>query len=662
MNIMQKHSRKSQKGKSGEISKTTPQLSVAQKSTAQLQDNRTQSVVFQKQEQNPTSIEKKLPVQKKENNTGLPDNLKSGIENLSGIPMNDVKVHYNSPQPAQLNAHAYAQGTDIHLASGQEKHLPHEAWHVVQQKQGRVKPTMQMKGKVNVNDDSALEKEADTMGTKALKSNSSMQLKDTIQKKTFQHNRTAEKNYGLSKIIQRVFSNLNVAAKAGQFLAAHMAERQLIIEANNLLKAYSENATAQTFNAVDQRLGAIRNAASAETNKQAALIQEYIDTADEAVRKTFLDAVLEKDSAVLKPLFNTLVNQTTLGAQVDAVYKNRFLSYVLQGMKFPAGEGRFIELMGLLGGRNIEINSMLIGPSAGLANPIAENPLGEKTNVRDKNADAVLLEQHEGNVSEFIRAKALTGDHRTANPLRGGIGNASVNMERNQTVFPIYYGHTATKDVQAFTAPMFTANHHELGHVVNKLKGKAGVHADKYDHQDGVLSNLTDEEEVHNISLDQYSDKALSGQMQLPERIAHGAFGGLNEMSPALNRGHMETDLAKWDDLTYQLTPGRKIALDLIKKIADADWSEHTKYSSKPSGVTKIMQALPAINNMGLGMKKQLEAVRRIAHTAAAEKSSNRKFATSKFYEILDQMNVDTKDGLEILKDKLDVLIDMGKF
>lgn len=107
------------------------------------------------------------PIQKKKNNTGLPDNLKSGIENLSGHSMDDVMVHYNSDKPAQLNAHAYAQGSDIHLGSGQEKHLPHEAWHVVQQKQGRVKPTMQMKGKVNVNDDAGLEKEADLMGAKS---------------------------------------------------------------------------------------------------------------------------------------------------------------------------------------------------------------------------------------------------------------------------------------------------------------------------------------------------------------------------------------------------------------------------------------------------------------------------------------------------------------
>ncbi|MES2443199.1 MAG: DUF4157 domain-containing protein [Pseudomonadota bacterium] len=101
------------------------------------------------------------------NRTGLPDGLKAGIESLSGMAMDDVRVHRNSSAPSQLQAHAYAQGTDIHLAPGQDHHLPHEAWHVVQQKQGRVKATLQMKGTA-VNDDAGLEHEADVMGAKAM--------------------------------------------------------------------------------------------------------------------------------------------------------------------------------------------------------------------------------------------------------------------------------------------------------------------------------------------------------------------------------------------------------------------------------------------------------------------------------------------------------------
>jgi hypothetical protein len=72
---------------------------------------------------------------------GLPDKLKADIENLSGMNLDDVKVHYNSPLPAQRQAVAYAQGNDIHVAPGQEQRVPHEAWHVVQQRGGRVSTT-----------------------------------------------------------------------------------------------------------------------------------------------------------------------------------------------------------------------------------------------------------------------------------------------------------------------------------------------------------------------------------------------------------------------------------------------------------------------------------------------------------------------------------------
>ncbi len=112
-------------------------------------------------------------IQRRPDRAGLPDGLKAGVERLSGYSMDDVTVHYNSGKPAQVQAYAYAQGTDIHLGPGQEKHLPHEAWHVVQQKQGRVKPTLQTKGRVNVNDDVGLEREADVMGAKALRIHSS---------------------------------------------------------------------------------------------------------------------------------------------------------------------------------------------------------------------------------------------------------------------------------------------------------------------------------------------------------------------------------------------------------------------------------------------------------------------------------------------------------
>lgn len=116
-------------------------------------------------------------IQREEKSNNTPDNLKTGIENLSGNSMDDVKVHYNSDKPAQLSALAYAQGTDIHVAPGQEKHLSHEAWHVVQQKQGRVQPTMQLQG-LNVNDNEGFEKKTDKLSKQT---NFSSQLNTSVQ-------------------------------------------------------------------------------------------------------------------------------------------------------------------------------------------------------------------------------------------------------------------------------------------------------------------------------------------------------------------------------------------------------------------------------------------------------------------------------------------------
>ena len=136
------------------------------------------------------------------NNTGMPDNLKSGIESLSGFSMDDVRVHYNSSKPATVQALAYTQGTDIHVAPGQEKHLPHEAWHVAQQMAGRVSPTTNING-MPVNDNASLEHEADVMGEKA------------VQCKLFGANFTNGKEQ--SSTVQRMaFYNPNMPAETEQ--------------------------------------------------------------------------------------------------------------------------------------------------------------------------------------------------------------------------------------------------------------------------------------------------------------------------------------------------------------------------------------------------------------------------------------------------------------
>jgi hypothetical protein len=99
--------------------------------------------------------------------SGLPERLRTVMEAMSGFSLADVVVHRNSAEPARLGAAAFTKGEQIHLAPGQERHLPHEAWHVVQQAQGRVVPTLQMKSGIPINDDAGLEREADAMGGRA---------------------------------------------------------------------------------------------------------------------------------------------------------------------------------------------------------------------------------------------------------------------------------------------------------------------------------------------------------------------------------------------------------------------------------------------------------------------------------------------------------------
>jgi hypothetical protein len=97
---------------------------------------------------------------------GLPEPLVGGIQALSGLDLSDVRVVRRSEKPPSLGALACASDRRIDLAAGEERHLPHEAWHVVQQRQGRVARTSYV-GRTPINDDPALEREADLMGVRA---------------------------------------------------------------------------------------------------------------------------------------------------------------------------------------------------------------------------------------------------------------------------------------------------------------------------------------------------------------------------------------------------------------------------------------------------------------------------------------------------------------
>lgn len=114
------------------------------------------------------------PVQRAENHTGMPDDVKTQMEDSFSTDFSSVRIHADSARAPEVGALAYTQGTDIHFAPGQFKPetsvgqqlLGHELTHVIQQAEGRVSPTTEVGG-MPVNDDVSLETEADMMGMKA---------------------------------------------------------------------------------------------------------------------------------------------------------------------------------------------------------------------------------------------------------------------------------------------------------------------------------------------------------------------------------------------------------------------------------------------------------------------------------------------------------------
>lgn len=161
----------------------------------QMKDNREMAVLqakmkdtIQRQEEDEDLFQAKMaePIQREEledddelvqgkfeNKTGMPDGVKQRMEDSFGMDFSSVRIHPDSPSAPEVGALAYTQGTDIHFAPGQFKPdtsagrqlLGHELTHVVQQSKGLVQPTGEIGG-LPVNDNEALEQEADVQGFK----------------------------------------------------------------------------------------------------------------------------------------------------------------------------------------------------------------------------------------------------------------------------------------------------------------------------------------------------------------------------------------------------------------------------------------------------------------------------------------------------------------
>jgi hypothetical protein len=107
------------------------------------------------------------------NGRSLPSALCNKMERAFNTSFANVQV-YESSHASSIGALAYTQGNHIYFAQGKFRPdtfsgqvlLGHELAHVVQQRQGRVKPNTSVNG-LPINDNPALEQEADELGYRA---------------------------------------------------------------------------------------------------------------------------------------------------------------------------------------------------------------------------------------------------------------------------------------------------------------------------------------------------------------------------------------------------------------------------------------------------------------------------------------------------------------
>jgi antitoxin component HigA of HigAB toxin-antitoxin module len=101
----------------------------------------------------------------------MPEEVQANMEHSFGEDFSDVQIHDNSTKAEDLGAKAFTQGKDVHFAPGEfqpdskegQELIGHELTHVVQQKECKVHGS-EVHGKKMVNQDPALEKEADDAG------------------------------------------------------------------------------------------------------------------------------------------------------------------------------------------------------------------------------------------------------------------------------------------------------------------------------------------------------------------------------------------------------------------------------------------------------------------------------------------------------------------
>lgn len=465
------------------------------------------------------------------------------------------------------------------------------------------------------------------------------------------------------KVIQRAFQDDKEAQEqARKFFEYHEQEKTHIIRANAALTTYYalESPTKKNYEDLKAELTAIRTTISANTGQMADIIKKYQETDNKELRYKFLEALNEDYDPTLCGLFNKLVGQTVIEEGKEEDCKNRFLVYVLQSMFFQTGMARFRELMSLLGDRKIFIHPRAI-LQAGLEEA---DPLAEKENSLDETEDRDLFESKDSDFMEFIESKREQGDKRIANRQMDEvqttkeekkqdethsssqelqehtIGDLALIMEQHKLLFPVFWGAQKTgkiHKIQAFTPPMFTSIHHEVGHLINYLKRKVGKSGESYS-SDSPLNTFNNEEELYNISIDPYGDHAFSQELGLPERISHKGLITMDALNSESYPPHPETEYSELKDNI----------LSKIRDIVNSNWNAYTIRKKKPDTVSRISNLTGTTGDTTTPATSHqiLIKIQQLSKKASSSSSTRRQTTTKDFYQILSNLTISSEISL----------------
>jgi hypothetical protein len=465
-------------------------------------------------------------------------------------------------------------------------------------------------------------------------------------------------------LVQRMKDEKEAANAARLFLELTVQEAKIIRKINDELEKFSLKPDKKLFETTEELIHAAQKDIGTISEKQAMIISAYAEAGAE-IRSAFIQGYFPKlpkdfgkgeyepeglddkptyDAEWLQSLFDTLVAQTAAQSEDEELYRFRYLAYALQSMRDPIGTNQIRHLLALVGkDRKIVIGQGVRTDMSAGPTKLEDNEKATKTDSGKPENDSDLMEQAQGNLYVFMQLKYGKEIEREANPDAKDIGDVQVNLDKDTYLFPIFAG--ITKDqVLLFTTPKFTSVHHENGHLISMLQGKAGL--GKQHKYKEALATLTSQEEAFNIFGSPRSDRAYAQLLGLPVRFDHKTL--ITYIEGAANWNDWAEMLVKSEKLTIGEVPAiqRDAARELAVLVA-ADWSGKTKYKSKPKGVVAIGTAMTKVK----GAAQELLAAKDSALESLKRKSGNRTKATQDLYDLLAGLDVTDSESLTAFRE-----------